>query len=140
MYWTNDYIKIPFGDKGRDRKSCDCWGLVRLIYRDRLGIELPELLDYSDTLDGKNISQLCRQEASSHWVSIPHGEEKPFDVIVLKVMGFPMHIGVVCANGFMIHCLKGSNTVVVPYNGVIWKKRIAGFYRYGNTSKIVTPV
>lgn len=134
--WTNDYIRIPFKDCGRDRFGADCWGLARIIYQEKLGVDLPSLLFYRDTVDRGTIAGLYENEESTgNWIKIPKGEEKPFDVIVLKILGFPMHIGVVFSKGFMIHCLKGCGTVVVDYNSDTWNKRIVGFYRYACTSK-----
>lgn len=137
--WTNKYIRVPFADKGRAENGCDCWGLARLIYQKELGIVLPKLLDYRDTLDRSTISNIYAEE-SQNWSEISIGAEQPFDLIVLKMMGFPMHVGVVYQKGFMIHCLKDVGTTVVEYNSRLWNKRIVGFYRYANTSNKVIAV
>lgn len=131
--WTNRYIHVPFADKGRSEQGCDCWGLARLIYLKELGIELPTLLDYRDTLDRPTIAGLYENE-SLNWVSVPFGSEQPFDVVVMTMLGFPMHIGVVQRSGFMIHCLKGVGTAVVNYKSRQWAKRVVGFYRHVNNS------
>lgn len=40
--WINDYVGLPHVTNGRERKGCDCWGLMILVWRERRGIELPD--------------------------------------------------------------------------------------------------
>ena len=37
--WAGAYVGIPYRDHGADRSGCDCWGLVRLVYRERARID-----------------------------------------------------------------------------------------------------
>ena len=37
----SDFVGIPHADLGRDRAGCDCYGLLRLVYAEDLGIALP---------------------------------------------------------------------------------------------------
>lgn len=128
--WCNDYISVPFEEHGRSVKGCDCWGLARLIYKEQLNIDLPALLDYKNTKDGKSISELYEIE-HQEWEEIPIGQEKPFDVLVFKMLGLPTHIAVVVDKGLMIHCEKGCGTHISEYNREVqWKTRLAGVYRY----------
>lgn len=128
--WCNEYISVPFIEHGRDREGCDCWGLARLIYKERLGIDLPIFLDYKNTKDGKSISQIYESEYK-HWKNIKLGEEKSYDILVFKIMGLPTHIAIVVDKGLMIHCEKGCGTHISEYNREVqWKTRLAGVYRY----------
>lgn len=128
--WCNNYIHVPFSDKGRDRNGCDCWGLARLIYKEQLNIELPLLLDYNDTKDRFHISNVCEIECKE-WQEIKTGQEKPFDVLVFKILSLPCHVGVVIEKGLMIHCEKGCGTHLTEYNKEVqWYHRLAGVYRY----------
>ena len=36
--WVADYVGLPWEPYGRTRAGVDCWGLVRLVYEERLGI------------------------------------------------------------------------------------------------------
>ena len=128
--WCNNYISVPFEEHGRSRQGCDCWGLARLIYKEQLGIDLPALLDYKNTKDGKSIAELYDVERSD-WQEISLGQEKPFDILVFKMLGLPTHIAVVVDKGLMIHCEKGCGTHISEYNKEVqWKTRLAGVYRY----------
>lgn len=128
--WCNEYIHIPFKEHGREPDGCDCWGLARVIYKEKLGIELPTLLDYKNTKDGCSIAGLYENE-HKNWEEIPIGQEKEFDVLVFKILGLPTHIGVVISKGMMIHCEYGIGTHVTEYNREFqWKKRLAGVYRH----------
>lgn len=128
--WCNDYIKVPFAEHGRTREGCDCWGLTRLIYKEQLGIDLPVLLDYKNTKDGKSIAELYEVEHRD-WLEIPIGQEQPFDVLVFKMMGLPTHVAVVVQKDLMIHSEKGCGTHISEYNREKqWKTRLVGVYRY----------
>ncbi len=135
MSWSNKYIKIPFKEKGRDENGCDCWGLARLIYKDELNIDLPTLLEYNNTQDKEQISDLYKK-TSQCWISIAKGEEKPYDIVVLNMMGSPTHIAIVVKKGVMIHCEYGKGTTIAAYNdnSFQWFRKIRGIYRY-DTSK-----
>ena len=42
IMWFEDYVGIPFVDLGRDRSGIDCYGLIRLLYSERLSVEMPD--------------------------------------------------------------------------------------------------
>lgn len=133
--WSNKYVKIPFVDKGRALEGADCWGLVRIIYQQELGIELPMLNGYEDTYDRKNIKDIISNECA-RWERVELGEEKPFDVVVFRMLGTAMHIGLVVKPGWMVHCQRTSNTTHNDYlNESEWKCRIEGFYRYADSDR-----
>ena len=136
--WWDKYIRIPFVEKGRDEKGCDCWGLARLIYKNELGIELPSYDgDYQNTEDRDILSAAIEENKKHFWVFPDTGKE--FDMIILNVANRPVHLGVVTRPNYMIHCSKDINTVHVPYNNLAWRKRVKGFGRYDRTRSICLP-
>ncbi len=135
--WTDPYIRIPFRERGRDRADgVDCWGLGIIIYQDKLGIELPTLTGYSDTKDRVRISDIIKTESNT-WDFIKPGDEKPFDMAVFKMLGQPMHVGVVVEPGLMIHCEKGSGVYLTYYyKENQWDRRLEGFFRHAKCASI----
>lgn len=128
--WSNKYVEIPFAEHGRSLEGCDCWGLACVIYKQELGINLPELLDYKNTKDSQTIAELYKEE-HQRWTEISEGGEKPFDILIFNVMGLPTHVGIVITKGLMIHCEYGIGTHVTEYKRELaWKKRLVGIYRY----------
>jgi len=127
----SSYIGIPFRSCGRDRFGLDCWGLLCLIYREKLGISLSS---YIDEYDDAHLYDKVSKAVTAHipeWTPVIKGHEKPFDAIILKLRGLPIHIGMVVKPGQMIHVLDKLNTCLERYNAPLWSKRIRGIYRYG---------
>jgi cell wall-associated NlpC family hydrolase len=126
--WS-EYIGIPYKFGGSDRNGVDCWGLVRLVYRERYGRELPAfehnglteeecglLVDHSKPL--MNARRL-------DWPRLG-------DLVVMKIYGHPCHVGIVVGGPGernLLHTLKGHDSVIDRYDGPTWQCRLDGFYR-----------
>lgn len=138
--WTNQYIKIPFIDRGRSIEGADCWGLARIIYDYELDIVLPILDHYNNVLERDVLDSIVRAERT-RWIDVLKGSEKPFDIIILNMAQLPVHVGIVVRPGVMIHCLRGSGTTVEDYRGIKgrkWENQIEGFCRYAECSDNIT--
>jgi len=127
---VNKYIGLQFEDKGRAPCGVDCWGLVRLIYEKEYGIELPSYNGcYPSSTEAEEIAQLINGEKGK-WSEVKAGEEKEGDVIIMRLSGYPTHVGMVVEPGMMIHTLKGTNTVIEHYTGILWRNRVVGIFRH----------
>lgn len=129
------YLSIPFKERGRDLKGCDCWGLVRIIYQQEFSIDLESYVDdYKDTKDRSGIKAIIPAEAENSWIEIKKGHEEKGDIIVLRIRNIPWHVGVVAGklNGerVMLHTERGSESTIQSYEGVAWEKRVQAFYRH----------
>ena len=125
-----EYVGIPFVNKGRNRSGCDCWGLVRLIYKEKFNTDLPDYLDYETALDSVAIEPEITKVKNQEWIKIDR--PKFGDVVLLNVTGLPVHVGIVLLDKTMIHCITGAGTVIEKYNSLKWKDRIDGFYRHSS--------
>jgi len=125
-----EYVGIPFEKDGNDKKGCDCWRLVVLVYKDRLGIELPDFA--GAYVDGslaslKKVSRMIRDGKQS-WQKVD--KPIPFDVILLRTGSMVYHVGLVIDRKRMLHVMEGINSTIEEFTGIQWKQKVEGFYRY----------
>jgi cell wall-associated NlpC family hydrolase len=131
--WSSQYVGIPFRELGRDFDGCDCWGLARLVSFHQFGRKLPSYVgEYDSTCDSTGIAETIRREARAFWTQIPAGSEAAGDIPLIRMLGVPMHVGIVVCPGKMLHVERGVDAVIEDYRGLRWKHRILGFYRYGS--------
>lgn len=122
-------MDVPFVEKGRDMGGADCYGLLCLIYKNELGIELPDYLDiYENTNEREKLSVAIKKDKEENWLSVD--KPKEFDVVILNMRGVPMHLGIVTKPNHMIHCAKGINTTHEHYGTARWKHKVMGFERW----------
>lgn len=128
------YMRIPFAPHGRDARGCDCGGLVWLIYKNELGIELP---DWRERYSGTTIQHsLELEEAVStmlgeNGVEVPLSEIQPFDVVAFEIAGEPIHVGVAINSQIFMHIMQGHTRVCQErFESFQWKKRLTGCYRH----------
>ena len=131
MNWWDRYVGIPFVDGGRDAKGLDCWGLVRLVYLDRLGA----VLDNYAEIPARNLIEASRAfEAGAAHAETWWPVEKPitYDVVVMRVPRLRRigHVGIMIDHTRLLHVEQHSHTVVVPIDHYSVAGRIAGFRRY----------
>jgi cell wall-associated NlpC family hydrolase len=130
MNWTDSYIEIPFKPDGRDRNGLDCYGLVCLVYRDRLGIILP---DYKGVFADQSIDTLKKvsrvmAEGREEWTKVD--TPKPFDMVMLRTGRYTWHVGIVIDNRRMLHITSGIESCVEEYTGRYWGNRVEEFRRW----------
>jgi len=119
------YIGIPYKEKGRDIAGVDCWGLVRLIYKNEFNIDLPSFAEeYHNTT---TVSEAISAHIEG-WEQVT--ELKVGDSILFRIVGEPTHIGVYIGNDKFIHTRRKSGTVVESLNSINWRSRIVGYYKY----------
>jgi cell wall-associated NlpC family hydrolase len=108
----------------------DCYGLLYLVYKEVLNIEIPPLNGkHINPTDRKAIADLVNNELDP-WTEIEKGKEQSFDAILVRIGRDVMHVGMVADPGKMLHIENGSMSQIEPYRTGKLKHRVAGFYRY----------
>ncbi len=126
--WTKNYVGIPFVDKGRDRKGLDCWGLVWLVYKEMLNIQLPSYTNrYLTAEEMDEVARVIRSELDP-WREIT--DVQMFDVLRMRITGRDAHVAIIVANNWMLHTLPKLDTFLTRYDTLNWKNRVLGSYRY----------
>lgn len=125
----NYYIEsqIPFVEKGRDESGLDCWGLVKLFYKYEFDIDLLDYTEcYKDTKDTKIAETIDIEKNEWYKVSTPRNG----DVILCRIVGRPMHVGIYKEHDKMLHIETGSDVCIETIGNSKWNKRILGIYRH----------
>jgi hypothetical protein len=124
------FVGIPYQDRGRSLVGLDCYGLVRLVYRELRGIDLPSHVErYTTTADQAAIAGLIAGELDP-WDEIAAGSEITFDAVLLRDGRFISHVGVVVTPGLMLHVAQGETSRIERYGSGALKHRVVGFYRF----------
>jgi cell wall-associated NlpC family hydrolase len=123
------YVGIPFEDRGHSKEAADCYGLVRLVYRQELGIEIPEF--NSSCGDTRRIFMDYLKQISEHWDLVTE-DFQPFDVIAMaydpehpKIV---QHFGLYIGNGMMLQTLKGIGAFTIRVSE--YQHYVKGIYRW----------
>ncbi|OAO02719.1 C40 family peptidase [Roseovarius indicus] len=131
MSWAGRYIGLPFVDGGRGPGAVDCWGLVRLVFAQERGIDLPTYGEIS----AKQLLAITRaieagQEAPEVWRQVETPEA--FDVAVMRSGSSwrPCHVGVMVDRKRVLHVEKASSACLEHVTDQLMKHRITGFWRH----------
>lgn len=129
------YMRIPFKEHGRDFDGCDCGGLVWVIYKNELGIELPDgLLLYQNTKreSFQEVREALDGVLDSQFMELSKDVKlQSFDVVSLAIGGLPVHVGVMTTPCTFIHILDGYTSVRQERIDCLnWSKRLDGVFRH----------
>lgn len=130
QHWTERFVGLPYAEFGRERDGCDCWGLACVIYREELGISLPDYLGYASTEEhGELAAIIAGATTSPLWVPV-EGNAVAFDVAVFRRGRLDTHVGIVVHHGLMIHVSRDDCAKIESYRGGVWAHRHTGTYRH----------
>jgi cell wall-associated NlpC family hydrolase len=136
MAWYGRYIGIPFIDQGFDHHGCHCWGLVHLIYREQLAIDLPR---YGE-LSAAELLEAARQFRAGagedpRWTTVT--SPQAFDVVLMSAMTagarplrVPGHAGVMVDDDRILHVWSETDAVVMRRDHPRIRHKILSFHRH----------
>ena len=130
LRWTRELVGIPELDRGRSTAGADCWGLIVLAYRLRLGVELPGYeADYPTSAELREIDATVRREAQSPlWQTVD--EPASMDVLFFRLGRYDHHAALWLEPGLMLHMARGDCSKIERFDRSPWASRLTGMYRW----------
>lgn len=133
------YLAIPYKDYGRSNKGTDCYGLVVRFYKDELGIDLPDGVEYTHHKEASDYMvsfyKSGEWEGVSHfhtlWEEVELKDARRSDVILISTfddLDVPNHCGIHLGTDKFLHCMRDYGTCIHPIRK--WEPHITGVYRY----------
>jgi hypothetical protein len=135
--WHNKYIGIPFLDKGRDTNGIDCWGLVRLVYKQEYNIDLPNFSTDYDADDAERMKDLLAQYKEG-WEKLDAPTEGC--IVLFNILGVESHMGIAVSSTHFLHARDRRDSAIESFESVGWKNRITGFYKYSENKSAILNV
>lgn len=130
MIWVNKYINIPYINKGRNFDGADCWGLIRIVYKDELNIDLPSYGEVSSD----DLAKVHRkiEDVSEKWIEVTKEDIEPFDICVMRASGkrIVCHVGLVIDKKRILHVENKINSAIVELKDPLIRERIVCFRRH----------
>ncbi|WP_439561161.1 hypothetical protein [Roseinatronobacter sp.] len=119
MMWWGRYIGLPY-------EQAHCWELVRRVYAERLGVQLPA---YGE-VDARDLVRVAREidRGQDRWQPVDLPAE--YDGVLMRGRRGIWHVGVMTDARHVLHTERATSAVRVPLDHLSIKGRIAGFRRY----------
>lgn len=136
--WVARYVGLEFMARGRSIEGVDCWGLVRLVYAERFGVDLPShSTGYQASDDAPGIARVFEQESSA-WRAIDAAEARVGDVAVFRVDGREGgHVGLIVARGLMLHSWGGTKSCLERTDSRLWSPRLVAVMRHAAPVRLI---
>lgn len=130
MSWVNSYVGLPFKRDGRDRNGVDCYGLICLVYKEQLGIELNPFSGIFVDQAPKTMLEVARimNKDRDNWNN--PASIGPFDMLQLRTGKHAFHVGLAVDKRKFIHVEEGIDAVLEDLNSPLWKNRVEWIYRH----------
>lgn len=118
--WHARILNAPYRLDGFTRQGIDCFGLVRLVYRWRLGIAVP---------------RLKQRPTRENWRRLRHEWKRAdriraFDVVLFRAYGAPAHVGIAINDEQFIHSAPCMGVTVGRLDSPQWASRAIAIFRH----------
>lgn len=130
MSWANEFVGIPYLDLGRTALGCDCWGLARLVYAERLKIDLPSCTEhYTSSAERAEVSALLATRDHETWTQVS-GAPSAYDLLLFRRGCADSHVGIAINCRMMLHMSEGDHAKIESQIAPRWSSRFVAAFRH----------
>jgi cell wall-associated NlpC family hydrolase len=130
--WAAAFVGIPYKPNGRDPTGWDCYGCVYHVLRAVFQIELPSYAGCYDEPRNWLAMETAVGVGLRDWQPVRPTEAQVGDGVVLRLQGYPMHVGVLVDTAplTMLHVLAEVDTCCQRLDVPKWAPRVVGCYQW----------
>ena len=119
--WWGRYIGLPY-------EQAHCWALVRRVYADRLGLDLPTYGEI-DARDLARVARAMRDAADTGpWCAVD--SPQPFDVVLMAGRSRTAHVGIMVDSTRLLHTESATGCVLASVTNPAVAGRVLGYRRH----------
>lgn len=123
------FIGIPFVSQGRSFRGCDCYGLVKLYYKEVLNIEIPETVITAEQPRRTFANYL--NEISKNWSStVPQTNAVVAMAVNAEHPTLITHFAVMIDDKRFIDTRENRSSYLTSIDDEKIKNQIKGFYKW----------
>lgn len=127
--WASRFVGIPHVYAASSFGAADCYGLLRLVYREVFSIEIPDLEEqlHAVARDANKILDMVRRDAAA-WMKVE--EPEIGDAVVLNFCGRPTHVAVYVGDKRILTTTPRHTSVIDDLRSFRWKNKVEAYYRH----------
>jgi len=130
-HWATKYIGLPYAPGGRDAdKGLDCFGLLRLVYKQEQGIEIPDLPGIAEE-HVLTIAKEIMLQTTSCWKEISSPKEGCMVAMSQRTVFHHVGVWTEANGGRVIHCWKAPVVAETIKSLKLKGVKVIKFFLYG---------
>lgn len=127
--WVDEWLGLPYAERGRGVDGYDCWGLCRAAAEKRFGVLLPSFAHcYDGSQDLERIHAKIAQ-AVTGWIETQDPAPGDFVWMWWEIPERPSHVALYVGGGQALTAADGGGSYLIDLRRRHWARRVVGFYR-----------
>lgn len=111
MHWAAKYIGKPYQLAAEGPQAYDCWGLARAIFKERLGLEMPQIA-VRETTNSNAMTTIAKQQK---WGPVQDAPNCCDALVMRSALGHHIAVAIATSKGIrFIHADTLTGVEIIP--------------------------